>query len=257
MRILLPPSEAKSSGGRGRALRGRLGDGPLGPARRKALEALTELVSGDRDAAAAALHLPASVAEEALRADADVELAPTTSALRRYSGVVYQGLGYARLSATARRLADRQVFVFSGLFGVLRGDDPVPDYRVPVKAVLPGVGPLSSYWRNALADVVPVLLGDGPVLDLRSSDYAAMWRPTRDLAERVITVRILSPKPAGGHGVISYPSKLGKGRLAAAVLERAAGGSGVATAEDVATAWQSCGGRGAGVPGPGRLDLFS
>jgi cytoplasmic iron level regulating protein YaaA (DUF328/UPF0246 family) len=255
--VLLPPSEAKAPGGRGRPLRERLDDGPLAPARRKVLAALAELLAGDRVGAATALHLPASVAEEALRADARVGDAPTIAALRRYTGVVYQGLDAAGLSPAARRLAERQVLIFSGLFGVLRGGDPVPAYRVPAKAVLPGVGLLSAFWRDTLIEAMPGLLGDGPVLDLRSADYAAMWRAPRPLAERIITVRILSPKPAGGHGMISHPSKFGKGRLAAAILERAAAGSPLASVHDVAGAWSACGGRRSEVTGPGRVALYT
>ncbi len=52
-------------------------------------------------------------------------------ALDRYAGIVYDGLFLQPLSEAARAVADREVLIFSGLFGVLRGGDPVPAYRVP------------------------------------------------------------------------------------------------------------------------------
>jgi hypothetical protein len=57
------------------------------------------------------------------------------------------------------------------------------------------------------------------------------------LAQRTITVRILSPLPKGGHGVVSYNSKFAKGRLAAALFERAAAGATPNSAQDVVDAW--------------------
>ena len=53
----------------------------------------------------------------------------------------------------------------------------VPDYRVPAKATLPGIGVAATFWRPVLGVTVPALLAPGLVVDLRSSDYAAMWRP--------------------------------------------------------------------------------
>ncbi len=75
---------------------------------------------------------------------------------------------------------------------------------------------------------MPALLDRGPLIDLRSGDYAAMWQPAGTEAARLIGVRVLSPRPDGTLGVISFASKLAKGRLTAALLERRAAGLPVA-----------------------------
>jgi hypothetical protein len=136
------------------------------------------------------------------------------------------------------------VLIFSGLFGVLRADEAIPAYRVPAKASLPGLGVLSTFWRQRLEDLMPALLDRGPVIDLRSGDYAAMWQPGRrsPQAEHHISVRVLSPRPDGSLAVISFASKLAKGRLAAALLERRAAGLPVDTVADIAAAWEVAGG---------------
>ena len=259
MHLLLPPSEGKTRGGRGRPLAARLAGAQdtLSEARTQTTHALLTLLAAGPQRAAEALLLPPGVIDDALRADADVLTSRTVPALRRYAGTVYEGLAYAHLTPNEQRLAARSIWIFSGLLGVVRGDEPVPDYRVPAKAVLPGLGVASTFWRPVLDEVVPALLNRGLIIDLRSSDYAAMWRPDRAIAHRVVTVRVLSPAPRGGHAVISHTSKLAKGRLAAALVRRAASGDPVAGTQDVAAAWATCGGTGCRPAARGGLDLYT
>lgn len=240
MRVLLPPSEAKQPGGRGRPLSARAGHPLLGDARARALDALATLLAGGRTAAARALLLPPATVDDALAANGGVRTSPTQPALRRYAGVVYDGLASVALDAAAERAAARSLMVFSGLFGVVRADEPVPLYRVPAKAVLPGIGVAATFWRPVLTSAMPDLLGRGAglIVDLRSSDYAAMWRPRGALAERTVQVRVLSPLPAGGRGVVSYPSKFAKGELAGALARAVATGRTVQAAHDVAEIWR-------------------
>jgi len=257
VRILLPPSETKARGGRGRPLGQRVATGALAEARADVLRALHALTSGDPVTAARALLLPPGIAGDALAANAAVTDSPTTPALRRYTGVVYDGLNFAELAPEVQRAAARSVLIFSGLFGVVRGNEPVPLYRVPAKADLPGLGTASTFWRRVLHAIIPPALGRGLVIDMRSSDYAQMWRPDTATARRVLTVRVLSPTPGGAHAVLSYPSKLAKGRLAAALVTRAASGQPVETGGDVAAAWQACGGLRSRTAGSTHLDLYT
>lgn len=247
VRVLLPPSEAKHPGGRGRPLSGRPPHPLLGAARADVRAALARLLTGPRQAAARALLLPPATVDDALAANARVDVCGTLPALRRYAGVVYDGLAAAGLDEDEHRLAARSVLVFSGLLGVVRGDEAVPLYRVPAKATLPGVGVAATFWRPVLTAAMPQLLGRGLVVDLRSSDYAAMWRPSGEEAARTVAVRVLSPLPGGGRGVVSYPSKFAKGRLAAALVRRSAAGHRLDRAEDVAQAWLDDGGAAAEV----------
>lgn len=223
MLVFLPPSEAKSPGGEGPAL----GDGPalstpeLAPARRRLAVALREAARRDPAALAAGLKLPAGLAADALAADRAVATAPTRAALDRYAGVILTTLDPATLTAAARRRAEQQVVVFSGLWGVVRGGDAVPDYRVPASGTVPGLGHVTAHWRTPLARAMPQLVADEPVLDLRSGDYAAMWRPAADLRAQVVTVRVLAERGAGAArtvGPVSYHAKWVKGLLARHLL---------------------------------------
>src|SRR4051794_21229469 len=108
MRILLPPSEAKHPGGRGRPLtnhgrpltnRGHPNDGELARHRADLFAALARLL--DQPDAEAALLLPPSVAGPALAVNRRAAVSPTLPALRRYAGTLYQGLAVASLSPAA------------------------------------------------------------------------------------------------------------------------------------------------------------
>lgn len=180
--------------------------------------------------------------------NAAVASSPKRPALERYAGVVYAGLDAASLDRAARARAATSVLVFSGLFGVVRGDEPVPRYRVPVGAALPGLGVLATWWKPVLTAVLPSLV-HGLVVDLRSTDYAAMWKAPPN----AVAVRVLSPRPSGPPIVVSYDSKLGKGKLARALLTAP---TPARTLDDVVAAWERAGGRGATVFGGSRLDLL-
>src|ERR1700753_3655622 len=107
MRILLPPSEPKNPGGRGRSLSRRPATaGSLGVARGAVAAALAEILADDR-AAAGALLLPPPVVADALASNRRSATSATLPALDRYAGVVYSGLAASTLTAAERKVADR------------------------------------------------------------------------------------------------------------------------------------------------------
>ena len=218
MLVLLPPSEAKAPGGDGAPVGRRpvLSTPELAAPRAGLLAALRTAARSDPASLAAGLKLPASVAAAAIAADVRAGTAPTMKALDRYRGVVYQSLDPASLSRTARLRAEGEVLVTSGLWGVVRGGDLVPDYRVPASGRVPGLGGVGAHWRSPLAAALPLLVGDQPVLDLRSTDYRALWRPGPELCDQVVTVRVLAERGTGSRrttAAVSYHAKHVKGLL--------------------------------------------
>ena len=112
----------------------------------------------------------------------------------------------------------RRVAVVSSLFGLVRPGDRIPAYRLSGDASLPGLGPVAGVWRAALGEVVREAVGGGLLVDLRSTTYAAFWRPEPDLARRVVTVRVLH-ETDGRRTVVSHFNKATKGRLVRSLLE--------------------------------------
>ena len=215
---MLPPSEGKTVPSRGKPLDlGNLGFPGLRPAREAVLDALVALCSGDPDRAAATLGLGGTQADLVAR-NAALRTAPTARADRVYSGVLYDALDVATLTSAAKRRAGSRLAVTSSLFGLVRPADRIPAYRLSGDATLPGVGPVAGVWRDALGPTVTEALGGGLLVDLRSTMYAAFWRPPADLAPRVATVRVLH-EVNGKRQVVSHFNKATKGRIVRAVLE--------------------------------------
>jgi len=219
--ILLPPSEGKSAPRRGKPLALAGLDLPgLTEARATVLDALVELCSGTTteaaEHAANALGLGPTQLDE-VRRNANLLTAPAARADRIYTGVLYDALDLASLDAAARRRATRWLVIMSSLFGAVRPSDHIPAYRLSGGTNLPGLGTVSTHWRAHLGPVLTEAVGTGLLVDLRSTTYAAFWRPPADLAHRVATVRVLH-EVDGRRSVVSHFNKATKGRIVRALL---------------------------------------
>jgi uncharacterized protein len=214
--ILLPPSEGKTAPRRGKPLDLAALSAPgLGPARERVLDALVTLCAGDPAAAAAVLAVPRTQ-RELVALNASLRTAPAARADAVYAGVLYDALGLATLSPAARRRATSRVRIISSLFGMVAPADRIPAYRLSGDAALPGLGSVAGAWRGVLGPEVAGLVGDGLLVDLRSSTYAAFWRPAG--LPRVATVRVLH-EVKGRRQVVSHFNKATKGRIVRALLE--------------------------------------
>jgi uncharacterized protein len=219
--ILLPPSEGKAVPKRGKPLDlAALRFPDLTEARSQVLDALVTLCETDPDKAAETLGVPKTQLD-LIGLNTRLRTAPTARADHVYTGVLYDALGLPSLSAAARRRAGTRLAVTSALFGLLGPADRVPAYRLSGDAVLPGVGGVAGLWRSRLGPAVAEALGDGLLVDLRSTTYAAFWRPPAPLASRVATVRVLH-EVDGRRQVVSHFNKATKGRLVRALLEAGA-----------------------------------
>ena len=206
MLVLLPPSETKAPGGDGAPLDlAALSWPELTDVRADLVKALVEL-SEDRPAARAALGLSQAQDDEVAR-NAELLGAPTLLALERYTGVLYDALDVGSLTRAQRARADRRLAVGSALFGVVRGTDRIPAYRLSAGSALPGRPTLRTLWRPTLSPVLAAV--DELVVDLRSGAYAALAP-----VPGAVTLDVLSERPDGTRAVVSHSNKAHKGRAA-------------------------------------------
>jgi hypothetical protein len=214
--ILLPPSEGKARGGSGAPVDITALSWPeLTATRERAVRALVTMCQGNPKKARDRLGLSEALDDDRA-ANAELLTSATMPAGHRYAGVLHDALEYPTLPAAARRRADAAVVVFSGLWGATRPTDLLPAYRIGIGTQLPRIGPLPTYWRTSLAAALDDLVAAEGAIDLRSSGYALMYKPSRTTKAEVLDVRIAGPD--GKRAAASYQSKVAKGRLARAML---------------------------------------
>ncbi|QIK76064.1 peroxide stress protein YaaA [Nocardioides piscis] len=222
MLILLPPSEGKTAPRRGKPLDlDGLSSPVLNDTRERVVDALVAL-AGQPDAAEV---LGLGGTQSALvDLDAALRTAPTARAETIYTGVLYDALGLTTLTTAARRRANRRVAVVSSVFGLVRPSDRIPAYRLAGDVTLPGLGPVAGVWRECLGDAIEEAVGSGLLVDLRSTMYAAFWRPpaaSPGRPNRTATVRVLH-EVDGVRKVVSHFNKATKGRIVRDLLENGA-----------------------------------
>ncbi|AMY24932.1 peroxide stress protein YaaA [Rhodococcus fascians] len=210
MLILLPPSETKSDGGSGAPLDlDRLSLPSLLPLRRTLADALVRL-SDDVDASITALGLGPTQVDEIER-NARLFASPTTPALRRYTGVLYDALGASTFTRAGRARADARLWIGSALFGAVRASDPIPSYRLSGGSSIPNFGTLRAHWKPRLSEAL-LTEAEGIVVDLRSGTYQQLGP-----IPGAITATVLTEKPDGSRSVVSHFNKHHKGLLARAL----------------------------------------
>lgn len=216
MRILLPPSETKRSGGGSVFSPASLAfAGALDPVRSEVRAAL-EALSADEEQAARVLKLGVKSRGEIAHnlALADSGAMP---AIERYTGVLYDGLDVTTLDAAARAWLEEHVLVQSALFGMLAADDAIPAYRLSASSRLPGLdSPLAAQWRRAHDGIAWAEFGW--VLDLRSKDYAQL-APLPSGAG--VFLHIAQRGPDGRVRGLNHFNKAGKGALVRRLAEDA------------------------------------
>lgn len=203
MLIVLPPSETKSFGGDHPPLDWDSLSFPELNSVRKQIAA--ELVALDDPFTV--LGISDKLAAE-VEANQQLLTSPTTPAILRYTGVLYDALSAGTLPNEAlQRLA-----IGSALFGVVRAGDLIPHYRLSGGTKLPTrssstTPTLKSRWGGLITEVLSS--ADDLVVDLRSGTYQQLGR-----LKTAITVRVESVQPDGSRKVVSHFNKHYKGELA-------------------------------------------
>ena len=223
--ILLPPSEGKTAPASGPSLDldSLLDAERLTAARREVMSALAG-VSRSAEAASV-LGLGPRNAEQ-VGINLSLETSPCVSAHRLFTGVLYEAAGLDSIAEdpTGRAALERHCVVFSGLWGILSPTDLVPDHRLSMGTSLPGPGRLPAFWKPYLGPSLTGMAAQGLMVDCRSADYAAAWKPAAHDGIEVATVRVVRTADDGSRKVVSHMAKHACGLLAGELIRAVAGG---------------------------------
>lgn len=178
--------------------------------------------------------------------------APALAAWQLYDGVLYeaakfeqifsygayaqdgQGQGQGNQPQGLQRQLEELTLVFSALFGPVRLTDLITPHRLSGSVKLPGQGSVASIWSKALKELLTQQLSGHVVVDLRSAEYGAMYRPTRGSDCLLLNIAVAKVNPATGkRSVVSHWAKHTRGLLAGALLRAVAGGQLAASDGDV------------------------
>lgn len=188
--ILIPPSEGKAAGGDGT---------PWRPG--------SMVVDLDAERARVLTALGA--------AGRTIGRSPTTPAIERYTGVLYNELAYGTLAARDRGRIDRQVITFSGLWGLVAPRDPIPYYKLKMAASAGKLGKLATWWRPYIGATLDPIVERRTVWDLLPQEHRAAW-PHSDAPARRVRAVFLNEERSGRTArftTVSHWNKLLKGSL--------------------------------------------
>lgn len=225
--LLLPPSEGKAPGGRGRRLAlTRLSFPSLNEQRDATIDAVARAMKGSVAARAKLLGVKGDVLADATDANRAIRTAPTMPAIDRFTGVLYDELDVGSLTARDRKRLDAQVIVFSGVFGLLTPTDAIPDHRLKMNVAIPPVGNVATAWRPLVTDALADRVAGTTVWNLLPNEHAAAWRPapvgSPGGPTAMVSVRFLDEGPRRGRDrsftTVSHWNKLLKGALVRFVL---------------------------------------
>jgi cytoplasmic iron level regulating protein YaaA (DUF328/UPF0246 family) len=210
--LLLPPSEGKSEAGNQSHLwTPRLG--AFGAALHASRTQIAAQLRKDKGGAQKLLGVNGAHLTRAQSCNMQLIGAPCLPAWQRYTGVVWDHLDLASLTATQRNAFVKRIIVPSGLLGLVRADDQVPDYRLKMGARLAPFGTMSKFWNEAITDALVAAVKKKVVVDLLPNEHKAAinW----DLLDNVVRVDLVSHSGAvvGGHN-----AKAAKGLLARHLL---------------------------------------
>ena len=178
MKILLAPSETKRSGGSEPFHLSTLLFESLLPHRTKLLHTyINVLQKGDMQVLSKMFGLKKE--SDILHHKKDIIHELTMKAIERYTGVAFDYLGYEKLDANTQHYIDSHVILCSNLFGFLRADDMIPEYRLKQGEAI-GEIKVERFYHEYGAPLMEEYLKDDEILDLRAGFYDKFYKPQKN-----------------------------------------------------------------------------
>ena len=112
-------------------------------------------------------------------------------AITRYTGVVYENIGWKNLSKEGKEYLANYVFIFSGLFGMVKPLTPIPDYKLKMNVLS-----LQHHWRPILTDA---LSKEEFIIDLLPQVHRKAYTPNNNVFKVDFSVIKKGKKSAAGH----------------------------------------------------------
>ncbi|MGM0519762.1 MAG: YaaA family protein [Campylobacterota bacterium] len=102
---------------------------------------------------------------------------PTMKAIQRYTGVAFDAISYDDLKKQEQNYIDENVVIFSNLFGPLKADDNIPDYKYKQGAKLPNLN-IEKFYKDSTTNYLDEYV-EGEIIDLRAGYYEKFYKSSK------------------------------------------------------------------------------
>lgn len=175
--ILIPPSEGKADGGNNKPLKSVSG-------------IAADLIEAIKEADPKKLYgLKERALEKAIAANKEVLSSKTMPAIERYTGVVYDAIDYQTLKNKSD--FDEKVLIVSGLFGLVRPTDLIPNYRLKIDKLK-----AANSWVNSNSEQ----LKDAFIIDLLPQAHKKAVKYDNGIEVEFVLKKAGDKMPAGHQG---------------------------------------------------------
>ncbi len=143
----------------------------------------------------------------------NVDVVQQTAAIDSFIGDIYSGLQAPTFSREDRGFADKHLYIFSGLYGLLRPEDGICPYRLEMGYKLSGFAEpnLYKFWGDSIPKLLPK---EGPIINLAADEYAQTITAWIDQS-RMIEPKFLTRHPKTGEPVfVVVHAKIARGAFA-------------------------------------------
>ena len=129
----------------------------------------------------------------------DIINEPCIKAIERYSGVAFDKIEYNQLDMKAKEYIDNNLLIFSNLWGVLKANDLIPNYKLKQNEDLGDIR-VDKFYKEELSNLLDNYLKDEEILDLRSTHYNKFYIPNKNY----YSVKILKDNKVVSHWAKAY-----------------------------------------------------
>ncbi len=176
MKILLAPSETKIHGGCDNFSLNTLLFPELTATRQQLLHQYINLIQ-QNDFTTLSKMFGLKKEADVLYHSKDIVHELTIKAINRYTGVAFDYLSYNELHHDTQAYIDANVILCSNLFGFLRANDMIPEYRLKQGEAIGELKPEKLYKKQSY--LMEEYLKEEDILDLRAGFYDKFYKPTK------------------------------------------------------------------------------
>ena len=103
---------------------------------------------------------------------------PLMMAAERYQGVAYDYLKYSELDSAAQNYLQKNLIIFSNLYGPVLGGDPIANYKVKQGNSIGEIAP-EKFYKDRFSYQLDLYLASDEILDLRAGYYDKFYKSTK------------------------------------------------------------------------------